>query len=626
LRISGIAHDVSLPPGWMDHVVYGFVTPATLAELGAPASLNEIQIVVRDIGADRDAVRHTASDIKELIERSGKHVTSIDVPVSGQHAHAAQMNSLMMTQGAFGLLTLLVCSFLIVNLISAMLAGQTREIGVMKSLGGSARQIGAMYLGFALLLGILASAIALPAAIAIGRPYASLKADMLNFSIAGVGIPWWAIAIQIVAGCLLPVVAAAIPVVRACRQPVSAALRDTGIATETGSSYLRRRISVPGISRPLLLSIGNAFRRRQRMLLTLLVLATGGAVFLGSENLRSSVRESVDLLFSSERYDVVLRLNDSYPAAQSETAAASVVGVKDVQAIGSMKANVMHTDGMPGNTFTVVALPPNSSMFTPQIEQGRWLDASDRNALVISSALQKDEPTLVPGADVRLTAEGEATQWHIVGVESDIQPVAYAPLATLNTLHGNDRAATLLVATTARSAAAQLDVIARLRTALERAGMPVANSRLMSESRHALEDHLVMVVEFLGMMGWVMIIVGGMGLATTMSLAVLERTREIGVMRAIGAPHRTIMSMILIEGLVIAVLGWLVALPLSVPMSSVLAEAFGRVMFAVPVHYLPSASGALLWLLMAVVVSLLACLWPACRATRLPTVIALRDA
>ena len=138
-----------------------------------------------------------------------------------------------------------------------------------------------------------------------------------------------------------------------------------------------------------------------------------------------------------------------------------------------------------------------------------------------------------------------------------------------------------------------------------------------------VEDHLLMVVQFLGVMGWVMIVVGGMGLASTMSLAVLERTREIGVMRAIGARHRAIMSMILIEGLVIAVLGWVVSIPLSIPMSSVLADAFGRVMFAVPTHYLPDARGVLGWLLMVVVVSVFACAWPARRATRIPTATAL---
>ena len=623
LPISGIAHDVSLPPGWMDHVVYGFVTPATLAMLGAPASLNEIQIVVRDTTADRDTVRQIAYAIKALIERGGKHVVNIDVPVPGQHAHAAQMNSLMLTQGAFGLLTLLVCSFLVVNLIAAMLAGQTREIGVMKSLGASAQQIATMYLGFALLLGLFASAIALPIALAIARPYAALKADMLNFSVAGFAVPWWAIALQLGVGCLLPVLAAAIPVMRACRLPVSAALRDAGICGDAGSAFVRRRISIPGISRPLLLSLGNAFRRRQRMLLTLLALAAGGAVFLGADDLRHSVREAVDELFSSERYDIVLRLRDAYPAARSEAAAAVVPGVQRVQAIASTKASIEHADGMLGNAFRLVALPPASPMFVDRVEQGRWLNAADRNALVVSRALLKDEPTLVPGAQVRLMIDGTATEWHIVGVQPDIQALAYVPLATFNDLHASAQGAALLVTTQERGSSAQLDVVARLRSELEHAGMPVANSWIMSESRRALEDHLLMVVQFLGVMGWVMIVIGGMGLASTMSLAVLERTREIGVLRAIGARHRAIMVMVLIEGLVIGVLGWAASIPLSMPMSALLADSFGRVMFSVPTHYLPSAAAASTWLLLVVAVALIACAWPALRATRVPAARAL---
>src|SRR4051812_12283607 len=133
LTVTGVARDVGLPPGWMDHVVYGFVTPATLAQLGARSSFDELQIVVRDTSLDRDAVRTLAAAIKATIEQNGGHVLSVDVPVPLQHPHAAQMDSLMVTQGAFALLTLLVVALLIVNLITALLAGQTREIGVMKT-------------------------------------------------------------------------------------------------------------------------------------------------------------------------------------------------------------------------------------------------------------------------------------------------------------------------------------------------------------------------------------------------------------------------------------------------------------------------------------------------------------
>jgi len=153
--------------------------------------------------------------------------------------------------------------------------------------------------------------------------------------------------------------------------------------------------------------------------------------------------------------------------------------------------------------------------------------------------------------------------------------------------------------------------------------MRVGGSQLLSETRRAVEDHLLMVVQFLGAMAWVMIAVGGMGLASTMSLAVLERTREIGVMRAIGARHGTIMRMIQAEGIVIVVLAWLVSLPLSAPMSVGLAVAFGKVMFEVPAQALPNALAALSWLALVVIVSLLACAWPGWRAMRVPTAAAL---
>jgi putative ABC transport system permease protein len=83
------------------------------------------------------------------------------------------------------------------------------------------------------------------------------------------------------------------------------------------------------------------------------------------------------------------------------------------------------------------------------------------------------------------------------------------------------------------------------------------------------------------------------------------------------------MNLIQIEGLVIAVLSWLIALPLSVPMSVLLGEAFGRVMLPVPLTLVPEASGVWRWLAVVVAVSLIACLWPALRAMRMTVASAL---
>ncbi|MDG2539942.1 ABC transporter permease [Dyella jiangningensis] len=124
-----------------------------------------------------------------------------------------------------------------------------------------------------------------------------------------------------------------------------------------------------------------------------------------------------------------------------------------------------------------------------------------------------------------------------------------------------------------------------------------------------------------------MIVVGGTGLASTMSVAVLERQREIGVLRAIGAPGRTISGMVQLEGLIMALLGWLLSLlslPLSVPISVVLARGFASVMFPVPASLMPESAGALRWLALVTVVSLIACAWPARQAMRLSVVRALQ--
>ncbi|MEP6938559.1 MAG: FtsX-like permease family protein [Rudaea sp.] len=628
IAVSGIVRDVGLPPGWMDNLVYAFVTPATLVSLGAPASFDELQIVVRDASLDREGVRRVAYAIKAQLELEGRHVDRIDVPEPGRHPHAAQMDSLMQTQGAFALLTLLVSCFLIVNLVSSMLAGQTREIGVMKALGATPRQIGAMYLAFAALLGAVASLVALPAALAIGRPYAALKADMLNFPINATAVPWWAIATQLLVGCVLPVLAAALPVRRACAMRVHAALCDTGIRTDPEGAFLRRRLSLPGIGRPLLLSLGNAFRRRERMLLTLLALAAGGAVFLGADNLRRAVRGSVDLLFASQHYDVVVRTAGRFPIAQLEAVALQTAGVERAQAFVGASASLVHRDGVLGDGFALVGLPFDSPLSTPFIEQGRWLRGDDRNVLVASRVLLRDEPTLVPGAEVTVMLAGKQARFIVSGVaDGGPQALAWVPRAALLAAQGDDRAASLAVATRSPGdAAAAVATIARVRSALADAGMPVANSQLLGESKRVIEDHLLMVVEFLGAMAWVMIAVGGMGLASTMSLAVLERTREIGVMRAIGAPHWQIVVMLEVEGIVIALLGWVVSLPLSVPMSAGLAAAFERVMFRVPTQLAPSASGAAIWLLLSVGVAAVACAWPAWRATRVSAATALNYA
>lgn len=625
IRVGGLVRDVSVAPGWMDHLVYGFTSPATLSRLGVPSAFDELQITVSDPHPTQQDVRQLAWRIKALAETQGRRVGRVDVPVPGQHIHAAQMNTLMLTQGGFGILSLLVCGCLIVNLVSAMLAGQRRELGIMKAVGASERQLATQVLTLAGALGLLAVAMSLPVAAWLGRRYGSFQGELLNFPVDRYDIPVWAFVVQAAVGIVLPVLAAAVPVARACRQSVVAALLGQGVSDSTGALRARHWLQGMPLARPQLLSLHNAFRQRQRCLLTLAALAAAGGVFIGASNLRAAVERSVDLLFVNQHHDITLRLLEPQPASRLLETARAVSGITLAEAWGGARAGVARGDGTVGNMFSLFAVPQRSRLLTPAMQSGRWLRDDDVDTVVIGSGVLRSDPGLKMGQPLQLTIDGRQVTLQIAGIiDSGLEPVAFMSQRGFAAASGRDLASLLLVRTAARDKDGQLDVVRRLRDAFDRQGVVIASTQLLSEERQGIEDHLQMVVSFLGSMGWVMIVVGGMGLASTMSVAVLERQREIGVLRAIGARGRTILGMVQLEGLVMAWLGWLLSLPLSVPISVVLAQGFASVMFPVPTPLMPDPTGALRWLALVTIVSVIACAWPARQAMRLSVVRALQ--
>ena len=111
-------------------------------------------------------------------------------------------------------------------------------------------------------------------------------------------------------------------------------------------------------------------------------------------------------------------------------------------------------------------------------------------------------------------------------------------------------------------------------------------------------------------------VVGGIGMASTMSINVVERRREIGVMRATGAGSVAIAAIFVAEGVLLGVLSCLFAVPISVPSSRLFSDAVGDALFSLPFDFVYSIGGVGLWLLIVVILSALASLWPALRATR----------
>ncbi len=212
LRFSGTVKDVGQAQARMENAVYGYINLDTLAQLGEEPYLDQLKIVVAGARFDEAYVRSVAADVRQMIESRGHQVRRVDIPEPGKHPHSSIMGLLLLAMSSFGLFALLLSGILVVNLLTALMAAQIRQIGVMKTLGGTRRQIAGIYFGQALLLGVVAFLVALPVGLWGSRTLCRNFAVFLNFDITSFASPLWVYLLVAAVGLVVPLLAAAYPV------------------------------------------------------------------------------------------------------------------------------------------------------------------------------------------------------------------------------------------------------------------------------------------------------------------------------------------------------------------------------------------------------------------------------
>ncbi len=614
LRVAGGVHDVGQAQARMENVVYGYVTLETLADLGEEPILDELKILVAGEPGDREHVRRVTAQVRALVEGRGHAVYRVDVPEPGKHPHAALMSSLLLAIASFGLLVLALSGFLVVNLLSASMAAEVRQIGVMKAIGARRWQIAGLYFGQVLLLGMAAVAVALPAGVVGARLLCRYLASFLNFDLTSFATPWWVYALVALVGLAVPLLAAAYPVAQGSRVPVVAALRDFGVAAPRfGSGALDRVLAgVSGLWRPVLFAVRNSFRRRARLALTLLTLTAAGVFFLSALDIRRAMIATLDRVFAARAYDLSVNLGALVPSQVVERVLAQTPGAV------RWEGWIVEEGSTGGDErFTVVGVPPATPLLRLELTQGRDLAAGDADALVVNTALAERHPELRPGERVQLRIGSREGWWQVVGVsrEAFTPPVAYVPYASF---------ARPGFANSLRVALASSDpeAIDRFRAALDRnlevAGIHALSATSQAESRFGFDQHMVMIYLFLVVMSALIATVGGLGLATTMSLNVLERRREMGVLRAIGASSRMVWLIVVAEGVTIGALSFAIAVVVATPLSRALGELVIAAMFRSGLDAASDLRGRWIWLLVSLTLAALASFLPAWNASRSP--------
>ena len=378
-------------------------------------------------------------------------------------------------------------------------------------------------------------------------------------------------------------------------------------------------------------ALGNLFRRKARLLLTQSVLIIAGTSFLLLTSLIASLNLTLDNEMARSRYAVRLGFGSDQIVAKVAEVLAGVDPAATFETWQRLPLDLnkdneaLRQKGSLG--LQLIALPAESQMYKPLIEKGRWFQADDAgNKVLIISADTAALNGLGLGDDVELRIGVVRQTWKVIGFyrwlagnNYAVEPV-YAPLETVQAITGReDDASFALIAANIINLAGEAEYLRKLRRVFEEQGikLDVYMTQGKLEQRQFTRNQFRSVIGALFGLAAMIAAVGGIGLSGTLAIGVLQRRREIGVLRAIGAPSKAVFSLFLLEGLLHGVVAWLVSVPLAYLAAEPVAKKLGRTMLEMELDFAFDLKSVCYWLFIVLIVAGLASYWPARRAAKL---------
>jgi putative ABC transport system permease protein len=299
--------------------------------------------------------------------------------------------------------------------------------------------------------------------------------------------------------------------------------------------------------------------------------------------------------------------------------ALGIPGVERVESWGFNIARRIRADDTESTSIQVFAPPADTQMLTPTLLEGRWLLPEDANAVVVNSDLLRDETDIKVGDTITLSINSVEKDYKVVGIVRGVLAGAFAyinyPYYASYAARDAGQAGTLAIIID--DPAHQSAIAQELETVYKHSGYDVSTIRTTEQAVSSLSSQFSIILVFLFVMAALVAGVSALGLSGAMSMNVLERTREIGVMRAVGASDSSVLLVFLIEGIFIGVVSWATGTLGAIPLSRILSDQIGLALLRAPLLYTFPPEGVMLWLVGSILLAIFATFMPAHRASRL---------
>jgi putative ABC transport system permease protein len=633
LPITSLIRHPFVPPPEFEDLAFFFMNGDGLERFGVPNDRYD-SFFVRVTPYSSDHAKEVATAIKDKLAKQNIRVAAFVYQDPNKHWGRAFMDGFTLVQEILAVICVIMSAILVYNTLTNLITQQTNQIGIIKAIGGRTPTIIGIYLVSAFVYGLLALVIALPLGAIVAFVVTRIFLNMFNIDYNQFHVSTQAVVYQVLSALAAPLLAGFPPVMQGAKITVQQAIANYGLGGGYGSSWLDR--IVEGIGQRWLPShyataLGNMFRRKGRLLLTQLVLITAGAAFLMVMSLNSSISYTMDNIFARQQYDTMILFRENQRAGRVMALAAPMQGVEKSE-LRLVQSASMYLSGQlikeAGIGTNIEGIPAESDFFKPLIVAGRWILPGDGRVVVLTR--ETAQKNYIKVGDIVTLNLGELgkDQWQVIGIYEPVfvggfsSDTIYAPLDALYKATKKFNQGTYLyVRTTSHTAEATTAITTQLKNLYENHGLKVVQSQTQPDLRKTDDYQFNIVISMMLSLSVIVAIVGGIALMGALSIGVIERTKEIGVLRAVGARSRTILGIFIMEGMLQGMLSWFVAIPISLLAGPAASNALGQAMFGANLDYQYNWLAVGIWLVMILVVSALASILPARSATR----ISIRD-
>ncbi|UCH59679.1 MAG: FtsX-like permease family protein [Anaerolineales bacterium] len=627
VNFIGTVYDQLIQPAYFGGMLQLYTTNDNFDELVGVEGFNQILVSAPEY--EEGAVTDLANRLQERLEKQGYDSNRMIIDPD-EHIFEPQMDGIFLVLTILGFVSLGLGLLLVYNTINVLVTQQVNQIGVMKAVGASTWHILRLFFVSVFIYGFLALLLALPLAIYGAWSITTWLSNNFGADIGSFQVSQPVI-IQVVLICLVaPLLSSVIPIISGARITVREAISTFGLSTNTGliERALRR---VRFISRLILITISNTFRHKRRVIFLEFGLVLSGLMFMAVVAVREAVEYTTrDVFFSILNADITLVFETPQRFNYIEDLTLIHPEVKALEMWGLANPTIRPA-GQPASEddesiSLLFGVPLPTQLFGSKMLAGRWLDPNDSYALVLDKQLAEEIGVGV-GDWVTLTyAEHEERDWQIVGLSflPFIPNTASAPRdVLLYDLGFVGRGQSVWIQTWETDPQRQIAIAKNLREFYEQNNVKISAVRgvfSMGDTTGEMATTIIGQINFLvillGVMAMIIGAVGGIALSGALSLSVMERRREIGVMRAIGASSWTIFRLFIGEGLILGWLSWLFAFPLSIPVGRLMSQAIGSAL-ETEFFYNFSTTGPVMWLGIITILSILASWLPARGATKI---------